>query len=93
MAACKGNLKGTTWKGEGEVQGFGIISTITFTASEYQMVTTSRRMPSVQEKTKGTYTFNGKSGTLTTDEGNDIPFEINGNKLNYANGFIIYTKQ
>jgi len=90
MAACNDNLKGTTWKGEGQIQGFGFISTITFTASEYQQVTTSRSMPSVQEKMKGTYKFDGKSGTLTPNDGSGyIPFEVNSNKLTLGNGLIL----
>ena len=88
MAACGGDgnaevkLAGTTWKGEQKNDdGTTFIITLTFTTSEFQLV---QALPSMgfEQTMKGTYTFDGNSGTLTlTSNGQSVPFEVKGSKL------------
>ena len=102
MATCGGNddssvnLKGTNWKGETTQKGTTLVITLTFTASEFQMVITAPSMPGVSETHRGTYTFDGKSAGTMTEYGDTMLLQVNGKKLTVVgiyNGSITFTKQ
>jgi hypothetical protein len=79
-----GSLAGTRWVCDPEE--------FRFTASEYTWGLVGQGQSGIFQR--GTYTFDGRSGTMRSTEGTSAPFTVNGNKLDYCNaGTMIYTKQ
>jgi len=81
------SLAGTTWKATVQQGGKSVTLTLSFTAS-----TVKYTQSNPPQTINGTYKFNGKSGTITSNGKNDS-FAVgkNGNKLTLAR--VTFTKQ
>jgi len=111
MAACdddgggggggSGSLSGTRWKYDVSSGGYTVSTIIAFTGSSNYKVTSS--MPYLGEFgiDSGTYTFDGKRGTLSSPNGayDTATFSVSGNKLTlyaragYGESDTVFTKQ